>query len=98
MSWRLAIVAAAVAWYAGVGCWTAGVYAIDKRRAATGGRRVPERRLRKLEILGGAFGAAIAQPMLRHKTRKPGFRGLTLLIAAVHAAAIAGAGWLITSH
>lgn len=69
------------------------VYAKDKRAASTGRWRTRERTLRRLEWLGGAIGAALAQQLLRHKTSKRGFREPTRLLAAVHAAALCAMGW-----
>lgn len=90
---KLAAFAAVLLWYAGWSAYTFIVYGLDKRSAARSHRRTPEARLRKLELLGGAFGAAIAQRVFRHKTSKPGFRALTLLIAALHGALVCGLGW-----
>jgi uncharacterized membrane protein YsdA (DUF1294 family) len=59
------------------------VYAWDKYAARRGRRRVPERMLHWLAVIGGWPGALLAQQWLRHKTVKKRFRGffyLTLLI------------------
>ena len=66
---------------------TFAVYAFDKRRAARGGRRVPERTLHLLEALGGWPGALAASAVFRHKTQKVGFRVVRGLVVAVHLAA-----------
>ncbi len=92
---KLVVLAAVLLWYAAWGAYTFIVYGLDKRSATRSHRRTPEARLRKLELLGGAFGAAIAQRAFRHKTSKPGFRALTLLIAAVHGAVLCGIGWWV---
>jgi len=42
----------------------------DKRRAVHGGRRVAERTLHILELLGGWPGALFGQVLFRHKRRK----------------------------
>ena len=59
----------------------------DKRQARVGGRRVPERRLHALALAGGFAGAWLGMLAFRHKTRKPAFRAVPLVAAALHAAA-----------
>ena len=49
------------------------IYGIDKIRAVKQSRRVPERRLIALALLGGSPGALLAMCLFRHKTRKPVF-------------------------
>ncbi|MEQ8317245.1 MAG: DUF1294 domain-containing protein [Phycisphaerales bacterium] len=90
---RLILFIALLTWYVAVGVVAFVAYARDKHAAKRGHRRFPEAKLRRLEFIGGAFGAALAQRVLRHKTSKPGFRALTLLIAAVHGAIACGVGW-----
>ena len=48
--------------YALVSIVTFVVYGFDKRRAVHGGRRVPERTLHGLELLGGWPGALLVPP------------------------------------
>ncbi len=67
---------------------TFAAYGLDKRRAARGGRRVPERTLHLLEALGGSPGALAASAVFRHKTKKLGFRVVRGLVVAAHLA-----GW-----
>ena len=55
--------------------------AADKRRAVHDQRRIPERTLLNIALIGGALGAVAAQQMLRHKTRKEPFRTQLWLIA-----------------
>ena len=50
------------------------IYGIDKIRAVKQSRRVPERRLIALALLGGSPGALLAMCLFRHKTRKNKFR------------------------
>ncbi len=90
---KLILLISVVAWYAVWGVIACAVYAWDKHAAGRSHRRTPEAKLRGIELIGGAFGAAIAQRLFRHKTSKPGFRALTLLIAAVHGAILCGIGW-----
>lgn len=64
-------------------------YKADKRRAALKERRVPERRLHILELLGGWPGAYVAQRTLRHKIAKPPFKfWFWLIVAAYQFAAV----------
>ncbi len=55
----------------------------DKRRARRGGRRVPEKRLFALALLGGGVGGLLGMYAFRHKTRHRyfvfGFGALALL-------------------
>lgn len=49
------------------------VYALDKSAAKLGRRRVRERTLHGLALLGGWPGALVAQRLLRHKSSKGRF-------------------------
>jgi uncharacterized membrane protein YsdA (DUF1294 family) len=63
---------------------TFAVYAFDKRAAVQGARRVSERTLHWLALVGGWPGALLAQRLLRHKTRKPFFRTMLRLTIGLH--------------
>ena len=52
----------------------------DKMRAVAGDWRVPEAQLLQLALLGGWFGAKLAQRQFRHKTRKQPFARLLNLV------------------
>lgn len=59
------------------------VYAADKKAAIQNQRRIPEKTLHLLSLLGGWIGAWIAQEKLRHKTQKQPFHMyffLTILV------------------
>ncbi len=61
---------------------------VDKRAAAARGRRIPERRLLQVALLGGALGAFAAQQTLRHKTRKQPFAARLALILGLQVCAL----------
>jgi uncharacterized membrane protein YsdA (DUF1294 family) len=60
----------------------------DKRRAAGGGRRVPERTLLVLALAGGWPGAILARRQFRHKTRKGSFVIAFWVVVALHVALV----------
>ena len=80
----------------GISAATYAVFADDKRRAIKGMRRVPEKTLLGMALLGGTPGAMAAQHVLRHKTRKEPFRTVLWLITIVQVVILAGtATWLL---
>ena len=72
--------------YAAMSLLTLACFAFDKQRAASGGRRISERTLHALELLGGWPGSLLGQQLFRHKRNKPAFFLVTWLIAILHAA------------
>lgn len=85
MRWYLAItVLASVATF--LALW------LDKRRAMRGDRRIRERTLHAMELLGGWPGALIAMPIVRHKNRKRSYWIVTAGIACTH---VALAAWML---
>ena len=74
--------ALAVAYLLAVNAGAFAAMAADKQRAVRDERRIPERTLLNIALIGGALGAVAAQQMLRHKTRKQPFRTQLWLIAA----------------
>ena len=81
-------------WYLLLSIVTYAAYAFDKRRARSGGRRVPERTLHRLELLGGWPGALLARRRVHHKTRKRGFTAVLYAIALLHVGAWIGVALL----
>ena len=76
---------------------TAIAYAVDKRAARRGTRRVPERTLLVCGLAGGWPGAVLAQQLLRHKTGKPAFRRAFALTVAAHLAIVALSGVVVAA-
>jgi uncharacterized membrane protein YsdA (DUF1294 family) len=77
--------------YAAMSVVTFVAYGLDKRRAACGGRRIPEKNLHLMELSCGWPGALVGQNIFRHKRRKGSFMLVFALIVLVHAAAWYGA-------
>jgi uncharacterized membrane protein YsdA (DUF1294 family) len=69
------------------------VYGWDKRAARRGGRRVSERTLHLLALAGGWPGAAAAQSLLRHKSRKVPFRRVFWVTVAANLMLLVWLGW-----
>lgn len=70
-------------------------YGLDKRRAAVGGRRTPERTLHLLALLGGWPGAIYAQRRFRHKTRKVPFLIAFWVVVVLHVAVVCGVAYTL---
>lgn len=81
--------AATLAWMASASAVTAVAWWVDKRAARQGRRRIPERRLLVLSLLGGWPGALLMTGLLRHKTRKQPFAAMLWLCALLNAATVA---------
>tara|TARA_E500000318_G_scaffold14854_6_gene15121 strand:+ start:154972 stop:155253 length:282 start_codon:yes stop_codon:yes gene_type:complete len=64
---------------------SAAMHAADKRRAIRGKRRVPERSLHSMELVGGWPGAILTTRMIHHKTSKRSYMWTLYAIAALHA-------------
>jgi uncharacterized membrane protein YsdA (DUF1294 family) len=73
----------AAIWLVAINLWTLLRFRQDKARAVAGRRRVAERDLLTLAILGGTPGALAARSLFRHKTRKKPFSTYLQLIAAI---------------
>ena len=79
--------------YAAMSVVTFIAYGIDKSSARGGRRRIPERTLHLLALMGGWPGALVAMTIFRHKRRKASFVIVVCLIAIVH-----GATWVWLSR
>ena len=64
---------------------TFAAYGIDKLRAKRGGRRIPERALLILSVIGGSMGAIVAMQLLRHKTQHAQFHYGVPAMLLIHA-------------
>ncbi len=69
------------------------LYGWDKAAAGRGGRRIPERTLHVVELLGGWPGALLASVLFRHKTRSVPFRLVLGAIVLLHVA-----GWAFYAY
>jgi uncharacterized membrane protein YsdA (DUF1294 family) len=75
--------------YAVMSAATFVAYAVDKSAARRTRRRVSEKTLHLLALLGGWPGALLAMPVFRHKRRKTPFVAVLWSIALAHAV-----GWI----
>jgi uncharacterized membrane protein YsdA (DUF1294 family) len=80
-----------------VNLWTLLCFRSDKQRAVRGERRVPERTLLTLALVGGTPAAFLARRRFRHKTRKQPFSFYLQLIACVQVGALGGLAWSFTA-
>jgi uncharacterized membrane protein YsdA (DUF1294 family) len=81
---RQSVMAIILGWYLAWSVIAFFLFARDKRAARLGRRREPESRLHVLELLGGFPGAFLAIFMLRHKSSKPTFLFVTLLVSLIN--------------
>jgi uncharacterized membrane protein YsdA (DUF1294 family) len=76
----------AALWIGFFSLWLFALMGRDKRLAQIGARRVPEKRLFLLALLGGAIGGLAGMYVFHHKTKHLsfilGFRALALMQAA----------------
>lgn len=79
----------AVYFYVAMSAITFIVFGFDKLAAQRSRRRVPEKTLHLLSLLGGWPGALIAMQVLRHKRQKWSFAVVVWMIAVGHSIFIA---------
>lgn len=58
---------------------------VDKQKARTGARRIPERTLMIIAAIGGSLGSFLGMQLCRHKTKHPKFSMGVPVMLAVHA-------------
>lgn len=63
----------AIYYFVAVNVLTFLTYGFDKGRARADARRVPERTLILMAVIGGSVGALLAMQLFRHKTKKAKF-------------------------
>ena len=85
LAWTLIL-----SWLALIGFAGFVLMGIDKGRARGRERRVPEMTLYKLALLGGALGVLAGAFIFHHKTSKPTFFGVVLILAVLWVVALAG--------
>ena len=64
------------------------VWALDKYQARRDGLRVPESTLHLISAVGAAGGSLVAMSWFRHKTRKPVFWILNVVLVLLHFVAL----------
>lgn len=83
-----------LAWWLAINVATVLLFGYDKAIAGGRRRRIPERTLLGLTLLGGSPGALLAMGLFRHKTAKPTFRRSVGIIVAVQLVAL----WWFARH
>jgi uncharacterized membrane protein YsdA (DUF1294 family) len=64
------------------------LFALDKRKAQRGQRRISEKTLHLATLPGAALGAWAAMVLLHHKNRKAAFWGVTLGLTLLQGAVL----------
>ena len=70
--------------YIGISLITGLAFFLDKRFAENRARRIPEKWLHSLELLGGWPGALISSQLFRHKRAKASYMYILYGISLVH--------------
>lgn len=84
--------------YLGLSVLTFALYAADKRAAQKNRWRTPENTLLIIGLVGGWPGAAIAQQVLRHKTKKLSFRYRFWTTVILNVIAFVLLAWYMSAH
>jgi len=81
--------------YAIMSIVTFAAYGLDKHQAERGKRRISERTLHLLELMGGWPGAAVGQGFFRHKRRKFSYMVVFISIVFLHVMVWVGWSWMV---
>ncbi len=73
-----------VYYYSLINALTFVCYAVDKYAACHNRGRIKESRLHLLSLIGGWFGALVAQIIVNHKIRKTSFQTVYWLTVVIH--------------
>ena len=84
--------------YLGLSILTFALYAADKRAAQKNRWRTPENTLLIVGLVGGWPGAAVAQQVLRHKTKKLSFRTRFWTTVILNVIAFVLLAWYMSAH
>jgi uncharacterized membrane protein YsdA (DUF1294 family)/cold shock CspA family protein len=84
--------------YLGLSILTFVLYAADKRAAQTNRWRTPENTLLLIGLVGGWPGAAVAQQVLRHKTKKLSFRNRFWFTVILNVIVFVLLAWYTSAH
>lgn len=68
--------------------WAFGAMGFDKRQARMKSRRIPEKTLWLLAIIGGGIGAYLGMQVFKHKTRRTNFRVGFLMLMIIYGALV----------
>jgi uncharacterized membrane protein YsdA (DUF1294 family) len=89
---------AVVAWLVAANVTTFAFYGYDKGQARNHRSRVPEMVLLGLALSGGTLGAWLGMQLFRHKTIKPTFRLLFIVIAVLQAGLVLAVLYRLWKH
>jgi uncharacterized membrane protein YsdA (DUF1294 family) len=73
------------AWIVAASVVTFAAYGFDKRRAQSGGERIPEAVLHAMALAGGFPGGWLGRAIFHHKTREPMFAVVLTIATVLHA-------------
>lgn len=84
--------------YLALSILTFAMYAADKRAAQANRWRTPENTLLIVGLIGGWPGAALAQQVLRHKTKKLSFRTKFWFTVILNVVGFVLVSWYVSAH